>query len=1400
MAILRCPIPSSVSDYVRVVSWERIDGIMITSSTLNAKYGMLENGDLYLIDTTDHANTFSFRCHTENILTREKKMSMNYSRIIVTDPHHAQPPRIVQRSSIVTATIGQKTTLSCIAQGHPVPRYRWHKLVGNQPVSLQMSSSARQDGGVLVFHKTVSSDSGRYVCHVSNSMGEDSVQIELIIEEPLKVSIVPKEIQTDVGRTATFHCNVSGSPAGSVVWKKDMRSLSPSNSRVIFSNQYVIQLRQLKRTDSGMYQCFVYRDSFSAQSYSHLIIGDLAPKFKTVFIEKTVRPGSFVSLTCTATGNPEPHIRWKLDGIWPVMTRPGILVSSYLSAESVVTSYVNFTSIDIIDSGAYSCEAINDAGRAQHSKRLNVFGPLFIRPLDNLTALAGASFEMICPFGGYPYDTISWKKGGRALPINQRQRIYPNGTFQIVDVHPSEDNGQYSCEVSSNQGIMPPASRSFRISVRSGPKIAGFSFKENLHEGMRTVATCIVLGGDGPLAAKWLKDGRPISEQELDVNILQEDDGSISILTFKNLTHRHNGNYSCVVSNDVASESSSATLTVKVPPKWIIQPTDISTVAGRPSQIDCQADGVPQPHVRWKMAINQPPEQFRTIVSSSHIHILVNGSLNFRSVEASDAGYYLCEANNGVGSPLSAIVRLTVHSAPHFLTKFLVISARRGDKTVIECSPEGDQPISFTWRKNGALLDLTKETRYSQTSETIGKGEKSILTIEKAERRDSALITCTATNNFGEDSINIQVTVQDIPDAPQNLEVYDVASRSVRLTWKRPFDGNFPITRYTIMWRRIDDEFVGGPLHVPGSETTLIIRGLKPNTRYFFRVKCENALGESQFGAEVAITTMEEPPSVSPQYVKATAITSKLINVTWQIPKEDAKSIDGFYVGYRMRSSKDPFTFKPVQLSNGGLQQFEIGNLNRYTEYTVVVQAYNGRGAGPPSEEAYVRTLEFDPPNAPIMRTYFATSKTLKLSWESRISSNSPTSGYILHHKMENTKWQETHLSGDKSTHTLHDLQCGTTYSFYLVAFNSVGKGNASEIMTAKTDGGPPRAPDKRLLLSANSSAVNVNLNSWHNGGCPINFFIIQYRPNGQQEWTLVSNNVIPEQNNITITDLSPGSWYSMLMTAKNDAGSTDAEYIFATLTLSGVYPPRPSKISDISGSFYRHLTITVPVVSSIIVLVVVFCAVCFINKHRSSGNVQRTPNAEIECRDPVKGENVPLSVTYDGTHDPAYLPTPYATSRVAGYGREHCILQGAADEQIVGTFGSTRSGFTYSVPQQARQVEKSECIYESPVIYFSGYRHIEIRTRSDHPIYEVPDISRRKMHSSSRSWRESGDGDSSTGSENEDLLYTHRNPDERIIQEARESETECDRLWKNFESCEYERSKQWTDEHVVLA
>jgi hypothetical protein len=57
-------------------------------------------------------------------------------------------------------------------------------------------------------------------------------------------------------------------------------------------------------------------------------------------------------------------------------------------------------------------------------------------------------------------------------------------------------------------------------------------------------------------------------------------------------------------------------------------------------------------------------------------------------------------------------------------------------------------------------------------------------------------------------------------------------------------------------------------------------------------------------------------------------------------------------------------------------------------------------------------------------------------------------------------------------------------------------------------------------------------------------------------EWVMVSNNVQPG-GNFVVLDLAPATWYLLKVVAHNNAGSTTAEYEFATLTESGgTYSP----------------------------------------------------------------------------------------------------------------------------------------------------------------------------------------------------------------------------------------------------
>jgi len=81
------------------------------------------------------------------------------------------------------------------------------------------------------------------------------------------------------------------------------------------------------------------------------------------------------------------------------------------------------------------------------------------------------------------------------------------------------------------------------------------------------------------------------------------------------------------------------------------------------------------------------------------------------------------------------------------------------------------------------------------------KGVDSQLTISHSDRHDSGVYRCTAENPYGRADQIIFLAVQERPDTPSNLEVYEVGSRTVKLSWRRPFDGNSPVLSYLVQYQ-----------------------------------------------------------------------------------------------------------------------------------------------------------------------------------------------------------------------------------------------------------------------------------------------------------------------------------------------------------------------------------------------------------------------------------------------------------------------------------------------------------------------------------------------------------------------------------------------------------------------
>ncbi|XP_049268474.1 LOW QUALITY PROTEIN: Down syndrome cell adhesion molecule-like protein Dscam2 [Rhipicephalus sanguineus] len=1324
LALLRCHVPPAVRDYVTVSSWVLDDGVTVgTLGNDGNRYFMLPSGELMLRNADSTDSQRSYRCQVHNRLTGEGHISSGAGKIIVTEPHSLLPPRMTEYRSSVRVEKGERAVLPCLAQGHPPPKHRWFRISSAEYQQEALGSGASDGldsavpvmlsdtvillpGGPLLLHAAGTQDSGRYLCVANNSAGEDRAHTDLLVAVPLSARIDPSVQVVDVGRSANFSCRVGGHPVHGVVWTHNGRRITPSYtsrpptsstsairgsgeakpssgtalSRITVLSRDTLHINSVNRQDRGMYQCLVYNDRDSAQGSAQLVIGEDAPVFEQVFTERQARPGTTVSLRCSASGNPLPQVTWSLDGA-QVPEHYHVRIGDYVSGERLVHSYINMTGVRVEDGGLYSCVARNGVGRVSHTARLNVLGKPLIRPMANVTALAGRTMQLHCAVAGHPIKSIVWQKDGRSLPQNHRQHSFPNGSLVVAEVQRSVDSGWYACVAKDPQGNT--ARGQLAVHVMTPPVVSPFSFPDDLTEGKRAGAACIVSDGDLPITIEWFKDGRPL-DAELEASVAKANDYT-SFLSFTGVLQLHSGNYTCVASNPAASANYTAPMLVQVPPRWRQEPVDKATIMGQAVTFDCQADGFPVPVIRWKKANpgSDGGRQFSVIISNANVQILENGSLSIREADTTDAAHYMCQALNGVGPGISTVVKLEVHVAAHFERKFQALTVRRGESVALTCRAVGEPPITVTWTRDRHAFSPSAEPRYVVEEKPESEALEYVVRIPSVDRRDSSLFSCYAENTYGRDDTNFQVVVQEPPDKPRGLEATQTTSRAVTLSWSPPYSGNSPVLKYLLEHKRRDGswEHDSQITAIESTEFSHVASGLRPKTSYEFRLRAENAIGVSDPSDTLVLTTQEEAPTGAPREIKVTPTGSRSLHVSWKPPSDEESNglVQGYYVGYRIRDAKESFSYKTLESSASPVQQCELTDLRRSTRYSVVVQAFNAKGAGPASQEVFAQTLDIDAPAAPRLKMVSSTSSSVHLSWD--VEKDQPINGFVLFHKPEPSPtpdaqstedagdWTEVQTGSERSAYAFRGLRCGRNYAFYAVAFNAAGRGPRSNTILAKTDGSAPVAPDERDVLLCNVTSVTLQLSSWKSGGCPILSFAVLCKPQSQKEWsTATATHLIPDNKQppvLVIPDLNPATWYDLLITAENDAGATEAEYVFATLTPSGGTLPPPQWTKAVESP-HRHIRIIIPIACTILAMLLISAAVCYVFSRRRLSAIQRPYSGESDQASEVMKsvDTVPMSVWENSKHqqqfqvanqqqrpterEQLYCPSPYS----AGGGR----------------------------------------------------------------------------------------------------------------------------------------------------
>ena len=96
----------------------------------------------------------------------------------------------------------------------------------------------------------------------------------------------------------------------------------------------------------------------------------------------------------------------------------------------------------------------------------------------------------------------------------------------------------------------------------------------------------------------------------------------------------------------------------------------------------------------------------------------------------------------------------------------------------------------------------------------------------------------------------------------------------------------------------------------------------------------------------------------------------------------------------------------------------------------------------------------------------------------------------------------------DYLSYRLTNLSCGSVYSFNLVCHNIAGRSKPSATITTPTLGNPPSEVSLDKMISLNSTFITLHLHRWPDGGCPIKYYVIEYKEESQPTWRVVSNNI----------------------------------------------------------------------------------------------------------------------------------------------------------------------------------------------------------------------------------------------------------------------------------------------------
>lgn len=743
-----------------------------------------------------------------------------------------------------------------------------------------------------------------------------------------------------------------------------------------YTSEYKYVIPSLQRLDAGFYRCVV-RNRMGAllQRRSEVQVAYMG-NFMDAEQRKTVSQGHAAVLNLLPiTSCPRPQVTWFREGHKII---PSSRIAITLENQLVILAATAG------DAGAYYVQAVNERNGenktsppihlsvAREAGTPEATGPVIVIPPRNSSVVAGSSEATLeCIASARPLEElrVTWKRNG--VPVSSG--LHSFGRRLTISTPTSSDTGPYVCEAALPGSPFEPARAQAFLSIIEPPYFTAEPESRILVEVEETVDLACGAMGVPPPALQWYKDA--VSVHKLRNPRYQAlPAGGLRI---QKLRPEDSGIFQCFASNEGGEAQTSTYLDVtNVAPAFTQPPADTTVTDGMTAVLRCQVSGAPRPAITWRRG-NQ-------ILASGSVRIprfmlLESGGLQITPVFIQDAGNYTCHAANAEGS-LRASATLTVWNRTSIVRPPEDSVVIKGTTAALHCGATHDPRVSlrYVWKKNNAVIAPPGSSRI------VVEKDGSLL-ISQTWSGDIGDYTCDVVSEGGNDSRAARLEVIELPHSPQNLlaSLNSSHSRTVMLSWVRPFDGNSPVLYYIVELSENNSPWKVHLSNVGPEMTSVAVRGLTPARTYQFRVCAVNQVGRGQYSAETSrLMLPEEPPSAPPKNIVASGRTNQSIMVQWQPPPETEHNgvLRGYILRYRLAGL--PGEHQQRNITSPEISYCLVTELIIWTQYEIQVAAYNGAGLGVFSRPVTEYTLQGVPTAPPQnVQTEAVNSTTIRFLW-----------------------------------------------------------------------------------------------------------------------------------------------------------------------------------------------------------------------------------------------------------------------------------------------------------------------------------------------------------------------------------------------------------------------------------